>query len=229
MRYDVILWDMDDTLLDFSYSMEHALTKCLEEIEVKVSKEMIARYADINKGWWSRLEQGLVSKRALLSGRFTDLFDVYQIECPDLTTFINHYQEYLGCFFSYVDYSMEVCNELKGKCRQCIVTNGVLRTQLAKLKKSGFYEIMDDFFVSEQLGAPKPARLFFERVLETMPQISKDRILIVGDSLTSDMRGGYNAGIHTCWYNPDRKQNDTEIRINYKIQDLREVLSIVEG
>ncbi len=229
MLYDVILWDVDGTLLDFEYSMVHALKKCLEEIGVDATGEMIECYARINKSWWDRLEKGQVTKAELLPGRFTDFFAVYDISCPDLDTFLAHFQEYLGMFYSYIDNSLEICKSLKGKCKQCIVTNGVTSTQLKKLKLSGLYDVMDDIFISEQLGAPKPSRHFFDRVLETMPDVRKEKILIVGDSLSSDMRGGNNAGIDTCWYNPDNQFNETAIEIKYMIRNLKEVLLIVEG
>lgn len=229
MLYDVILWDVDGTLLDFDYSMERALTKCLAEIGVDATPEIIECYGNINNSWWSRLERGEVTKAQLSTGRFTDLFEAFDIDCPDLETYISHYQDYLGTFYRYIDNSLEICKSLKGKCRQCVVTNGVTSTQLKKLKLSGLYDVMDDIFISEQLGAPKPSKKFFDRVLETMPNVRKEKILIVGDSLSSDMRGGNNAGIDTCWYNPKNMFNETAVEIKYMIWDLKEVLLIVEG
>ena len=95
MLYDVILWDVDDTLLDFEYSMVHALKKCLAEIGVNATEEMIDCYAKINKSWWDRLEKGQVTKAQLLTGRFADLFVKFDITCPELDVFVAHYQEYL--------------------------------------------------------------------------------------------------------------------------------------
>lgn len=229
MLYDVILWDVDGTLLDFDYSLDQALTKCLAEIGVDATDELKATYMKINDGWWKRLERGEVTKAQLLPGRFTDLFAVYDIDCPDLSLFLEHFQEYLGSCFSYIDNSLEIVKSLKGKCRQYVVTNGVASTQLSKLKLSGFFEVMDDIFISEQLGAPKPSKHFFDRVFESIPQTRKEKILIVGDSLTSDMRGGNNAGIDTCWYNPRNEFNETAVEVKYMIWDLKEVLLIVEG
>lgn len=229
MRYDVILWDVDGTLLDFEYSQHYAICKCLEEIGVTPLDEITNRYAAINDGWWKRLEKGEVTKPQLLIGRFTDLFAEYGIACEDVEEFRRHYQEYLGNVFRYIDDSLEICKKLKGKCRQFVVTNGVTKTQLSKLKLSGFYDVMDDIFISEQIGAPKPQRAFFDRVFETMPEVVRNRVLIVGDSLSSDMRGGNNAGIDTCWYNPEDEINTTEVETNFIIRNLSEVLQIVEG
>lgn len=229
MHYDVILWDVDGTLLDFDYSQKISISRCLEEIGVKPEEEMTKRYAEINDGWWKRLERGEVKKAELLIGRFLDLFEEYHISCPDVEEFRRHYQQYLGSVYRYIDNSIEICRMLQGKCRQFVVTNGVAATQLNKLKLSGFYDIMENLFISEQMGAPKPQRAFFDRVFESLPGVSRSRVLIVGDSLSSDMRGGNNAGIVTCWYNPGDEINTTEIETNFIIRNLKEVLQIVEG
>ncbi|HKM35026.1 MAG TPA: YjjG family noncanonical pyrimidine nucleotidase [Lachnospiraceae bacterium] len=229
MRYDVILWDVDGTLLDFNYSQRLSICKCLEEIGVTPSEEMIQRYAQINDGWWKRLELLQVTKAELLVGRFVDLFTEYHIGCVDVELFRQHYEQYLGHIFAYIENSIDICRMFAGKCRQFVVTNGATHTQMNKLKRSGFIDIMEDIFISEQIGAPKPQRAFFDRVLETIPNVCKDRILIVGDSLSSDMRGGYLAGIDTCWYNPDNEINTTEVEIMYSIRKLNEVVRIVEG
>lgn len=228
MRYDVILWDVDDTLLDFPYSQRISLEKAAQRIGVSMTEEMHSRYTVINNRWWKRLEKGEVTRAQLLSGRFEEWFAQCGIVCEDVEAFREDYQRGLGQFFRYRDDSFAVCTALKGKCRQFAVTNGVTAPQLSKLKLSGFFDIMENIFISEQIGAPKPQRLFFDRVLETMPEVPKSRILIVGDSLSSDMRGGNNAGIVTCWYNPSDQINTTEVETNFVIRHLREVLAIVE-
>jgi 2-haloacid dehalogenase len=228
-HFDVILWDVDGTLLDFLYSQKYAISKCLNEIGISPTEELVSRYSAINDGWWKRLEKGEVTKQELLTGRFLDLFAEYGIDCRDVETFRLHYQEYLGSVYRYIDNSLEVCKALKGKCRQFVVTNGVTKTQMAKLSAAGFCEIMEDVFISEQLGAPKPQKRFFDKVLERIPQVPQERILIVGDSLSSDIRGGNRAGIKTCWYNPENLQNETDAETDFIIRNLREVLLIVEG
>lgn len=229
MRYDVILWDVDDTLLDFPYSQKMSLIKTAEKLGVTATEEMVARYAAINEGWWKRLEKGEVTKQQLLTGRFLDWFAEYGIVCENVDEFRDYYESGLGQIFRYRDDSLQVCKALQGKCRQFVVTNGVTAPQLSKLKLSGFFEIMENIFISEQLGAPKPQRLFFDRVLETMPEVARSRVLIVGDSLSSDMRGGNNAGIATCWYNPTDQINTTEVETDFIIRNLKEVIAIVEG
>lgn len=229
MRYDVILWDVDDTLLDFPYSQKISLIKAAEQIGVTVTEEMNARYAAINDRWWKRLEKGEVTKQQLLTGRFLDWFADCGIACESVDEFRDNYERGLGQIYRYRDDSLQICKSLQGKCRQFAVTNGVTAPQLSKLKLAGFFDIMENIFISEQLGAPKPHRLFFDRVLETMPEVARNRILIVGDSLSSDMRGGNNAGIATCWYNPTDRMNTTEVETDFIIRNLKEVIAIVEG
>ena len=229
MKYDVILWDVDGTLLDFEYSERYSLVKCLEEIGVKATEEIITRYSEINIGWWKRLEKGEVTKAELLHGRFYDLVSEFQIDCEDILSLRLRYQEYLGSVYKYMDDSISICKRLQGKVKQYVVTNGVTHTQENKLKLSGFDKVMDGCFISEQMGVPKPHREFFDKVFESMPEISKERILIVGDSLTSDIEGGIRAGIDTCWYNPEHAENDGTVNMTYTIQQLDEIFGILEG
>ena len=228
MRYDVILWDADNTLLDFDYSQRFSICKSLQEIGIAPTEEIIKVYSDINDSWWKRLERGEVTKPQLLTGRFVDLFTAYGIVCEDVPGFCKRYQEYLGSIYKYMDESLEICKSLMGKCRQFVVTNGVTATQLGKLKAAGFCEVMEDIFISEQLGVPKPQKEFFDIVLMRLSGVPLDRILIVGDSLTSDMKGGNLAGITTCWYNPAGLQNTTEIKTDFIIRNLKEVSQILE-
>lgn len=229
MRYDVILWDADNTLLDFDYSQRFAICKSLKEFGISPTEEMIETYRDINESWWKRLELGEVTKPQLLTGRFVDLFATYGLVCEDMPGFCKRYQEYLGSVYKYIDNSLEICKSLMGKCRQFVVTNGVTATQLGKLRAAGFHKVMEDIFISEQLGVPKPQKAFFDRVFEKLKEVPLDRILIVGDSLTSDMRGGNLAGIATCWYNPANLLNTTEIKTDFTIRNLKEVLQIAEA
>ncbi len=229
MRFDAVLWDVDGTLLDFKYSQRISLCKCLEEIGIAPTDELVERYDKINESWWQRLERGEVSKEKLLTGRFYDFFENCGIQTGDVLTFQNHYEENLGQVYQYRDNSLEVCRALKGKCLQFVVTNGVAATQMQKLKAAGFFSVMDNVFISEQVGVPKPQRAFFDRVFEAIPTVERDRVLIVGDSLSSDMRGGNNAGIVCCWYNPTGEVNHTEVKTDYMIKHLREVIPIVEG
>ena len=107
------------------------------------------------------------------------------------------------------------------------VTNGVSSTQRKKLRLSGLDQLFDDIFVSEEMGVPKPQLSYFEKCFEQIEDFQKEKTLIVGDSLSSDMQGGNNAGIACCWYNPYKSENDTGLKIDYEIQNLWEVEEII--
>lgn len=234
--YPYLLWDVDGTLLDFSYSERMSLTKCLENIGVSVTEEMVAGYSAINDSWWKRLEKGEVTKDKLLTERFLDFFARYEILCEDVETFRAEYENGLGHIFRCVENSLELCRDLQKKgFHQFVVTNGITAVQENKLRQSGFAEVMEDVFISEQIGVPKPHKAFFDaclqKIAEKYPDFEKSQALIIGDSLTSDMQGGVNAGIDTCWYHPAQEQIPAEkmppVQIDYEIKKLSDVLDII--
>ena len=226
-RYTTILWDVDGTLLDFSYSQKYALKKCFHTVGKEITEEQIERYDQINNSFWRRFELGEVTKEQLLPGRFLQLFEEFDIRGIDLLSFLKEYQEALGSVFSHVDDSLIICRSLRGHAHQYVVTNGVSSTQRNKLKLSGLAEIMDDIFISEEIGAPKPGRDFFDYCLDHVEEKDRTKILIVGDSLTSDIKGGIQAGIITCWYRPDGTENLSGYKPDHEISDLHMIYDIL--
>lgn len=228
MKYECLLWDVDGTLLDFEYSQKYAIRKCLQEIGISAGEDIIKRYSEINDSYWKRLELGEITKAQLLTGRFVSLFKEYGILCEDVESFRHNYQEYLGSVYQYLDHSLEICEKLNGRCRQFVVTNGVTSTQINKLKSAGFADIMEGIFISEEVGAPKPQKAFFDACFARMGEVSKEKILIIGDSLSSDILGGINAGIDTCWYNPSGQPAKAGIQFTYQIDHLSQIQNIIE-
>lgn len=234
MKYHILLWDVDGTLLDFNYSEKMSLKECFKFIGVDMTDEMLQCYHEINISWWKRLELGQTTKKELLLGRFTELFSSLSMENVDVLAFQQHYQQLLGSIYSYVEDSLSLCQRIEEmslqsgeRVRQYVVTNGVAKTQRNKLQLSGFDKIMDEFFISEELGAVKPDRLFFDACFKEIPDFVKEETLIIGDSLSSDMKGGNQAGIATCWYNPNGEVNKGE-KTDYEIQSLWEILKLLE-
>ncbi len=225
--YTTILWDLDDTLLDFPYSQRFALKKCFQSIGIGITEEHITRYSQINNDYWKRLELGEVTKKELLTGRFTMLFNEYGIRGVDVEAFRREYEEALGSVFLFRDDGLAVVRSLQGRLRQYVITNGVSSVARNKLKISGLIDVMDGFFISEEVGCPKPGMEFFEHCLAEIPEKDKSRILIVGDSLTSDIKGGVQMGIPTCWYRPEGQTNDTPWKPDHEIDDLRRLCEIV--
>lgn len=227
-KFDIILWDVDQTLLDFNKSQEDALQRSFEKYSRTMDEETLALYVSINDHYWKRHERGEVSKKELLTGRFGTLFSRKGITDIPVGEFADFYQKALGEVYFFRDDSYRLCQEFKEEgIRQYAVTNGVSSTQRNKLHLSGLDKVLDDVFVSEEIGEPKPSRIYFEECFRRIPGFSRDRTLLVGDSLSSDMQGGNNAGVFCCWYNPEEKDNDTNLRIDFEIKNLWELRELI--
>lgn len=227
-RFNTILWDVDQTLLDFNLSQAYALKESFKQFGLEMKNNTLSLYTDINTSYWKRHELGEVSKAELLTGRFKALFSELGVKNIDIENFAAVYQKSLGSVFYFRDDSYNLCSKLKGKVRQYAVTNGVTATQKNKLHLSGLDSILDDIFISEEIGYPKPQIEYFERCFERIPGFKKEETFIVGDSLSSDIKGGNEAGIVCCWYNPEEKENPTKLRIDYEIKNLWEIEKILD-
>lgn len=224
----VILWDVDGTLLDFKQSEKEAIRKCFEIFELgECSDEMLQRYSALNKSYWERLERGEISKEKLLVERFRDFFERENIVTDCASDFNKEYQLQLGETICFCDQSYELLKSLRGKVKQYAVTNGTKIAQDKKLQKSGLINIFDGIYISEEVGTEKPGVEFFEAIWKEIGEYKKEEVIIVGDSLTSDIQGGNNAGILCCWYNPKGLICEKNLRIDYEIADLRKILEII--
>ena len=225
----VILWDVDGTLLDFKKAEYVAIKKCFEIFNLgECTDEMIARYSAINKKYWEKLERKEITKPEVLVNRFVDFFATENIETDCAKDFNKEYQVQLGETICFCDNSYELMKGLKGKVKQYAVTNGTKLAQDRKLSKSGLVDLFDGIFISEVVGCEKPGIEFFEHVWEQIGFYEKDEVMIVGDSLTSDIQGGNNAGIVCCWYNPKGMKNESNLRIDYEIDDLNKILERIQ-
>ena len=223
-----VLWDVDGTLLDFNAAERAAIRTLFAEFGLgECSEEMLARYSKINISFWERLERNEITKPEVLRGRFEQFFGEYGIDVSLAVPFNERYQMTLGDTIVFLDNSAEIVRSLMGKVRQYVVSNGTVAAQTKKLDRSKLGGMMDGIFLSEKLGVEKPNRAFFDRVFDEIGPCDPAEVLIVGDSLTSDIRGGMNAGIKTCWYNPVGKTVPEGYRIDYVISDLGEIYGIV--
>lgn len=226
-QFDTILWDVDDTLLDFHRSEVYALRNAFQHFSIDLTEEMSEKYQEINHGLWRQLEQGEVTNRDVLVGRFESLFDGYGITHVSGEDMQNYYSDALGSVFFLLDHGDDVCRLLSENYRQYIVTNGAVVTQMKKLKLSGLDEYMEDIFISEEIGYSKPAIEFFNACFQKIPGFDREKTLIVGDSLMSDMKGGINAGIATCWYNAKHMENKEKLPVDYEIHRLEELIDLL--
>ncbi len=225
---NTLLWDIDGTLLNFEKSENYAIKKCFEIFGLgECTDEMVARYSPINKKYWEMLERGEITKSQVLHDRFKEFFKTENIDFDCVEDFNNEYQLRLGDKFFFCDNGLETVTALKGKVRQYAVTNGTIVAQSRKLTQSGLIDVFDGVFISDKIGFEKPSVEFFNAVQSEIGDFIHDEIMIIGDSLSSDIRGGNNAGILCCWYNPLNQENKTSLKVDYEIKNIAEVLNII--
>ena len=228
MKIQTILWDVDGTLLDFLAAEEAAIRKLFAEFGMgECTDEMLARYSKINRSYWERLERNEITKQQVLVGRFEEFFASERLDAGVAAKFNERYQHALGDTIVPRDDSLEIVRALRGRVKQYVVSNGTVVAQNKKLKLSGLGELMDGIFLLEELGVEKPNVEFFEKVFDAIGTVDPVGTLIVGDSLSSDIRGGNNAGILTCWYNPTGQKAPEDLRIDYEITDLHQVFDLL--
>ena len=229
LKYDVLLWDVDGTLLDFEAAEAAAISTLFIEFGFgKCSREALSLYSEINRKYWNKLESGEMTKSQILIGRFVEFFEAQGLDASKAGDFNTEYQQRLGDTIAFRDDSFSLVSSLRGRVRQYAVSNGTVAAQTKKLKNSGFDRLMDGVFLSEELGYEKPDERFFEKVFKAIGPVDRRRVMIIGDSLTSDIEGGCRAGIVTCWYAP-KGGAAGGLRTDYVISDLREVPGILEG
>lgn len=201
-----LLWDVDGTLLDFKAAESAAIRRLFGEFSLgECTDEMIRRYSAINEEFWQRLERNEITKQQVLIGRYEQFFAEIGVPVSLAVEFNRRYQVRLGDTIVLRDDSYSIVKSLRGRVRQYVVSNGTVIAQSRKLEGSGLGEMMDGVFLSEALGVEKPNKAFFDAVMDRICPEAPEEVMIVGDSLTSDIRGGNNAGIKTCWYNPEGK------------------------
>ena len=225
----VILWDIDATLLDFLAAEKAAIRFCFEKFGLgECTDEMLKRYSVINRRYWEMLEKGEMSKAEILVNRFKEFFASEGIVTDCEKAFNDTYQVALGDTICFRDNGYELVKKFKGQYKQYVVTNGTFIAQERKLKRSGIGELVEESFISDLIGYEKPAIEFFDHVFENIGHYEKDEVIIVGDSLTSDMQGGNNAGILCCWYNPNHLENTKNIKIDHEIDNLWQLEEILK-
>lgn len=223
-----VLWDIDGTLLDFELAENTAIRECFKDFNFgNCSDKQLEDYKKINNKYWKRLENGEISKKEVLEGRFVEFFLKNGINSDIASEFNEAYQICIGNIVYYMKNAKETVLALKTKYKQYGATNGTIVAQEIKLAKSGLDKLLDDVFISEKIGFDKPSINYYETVFKKVGSHNLEEYIMIGDSLTSDMQGGINAGIATCWFNPNKKENDKKLNIDYEINDLKEVIDIL--
>lgn len=227
-KYTTILFDADDTLLDFHGDEKRALIKVMEEYGVPVSDENCNCYSQINDGLWKRYEKGEIQKEDIKKTRFRLFFEHLQVEDGyDSLEVNNKYMTYLSGGGSTLEGATDLCRRLKEKGYDLyLVTNGTQWVQEPRLKKSGLLPYITEVFISDSIGYQKPRKEFFDKVFEDIAEKDKSRIILVGDSLSSDIKGAMNAGIDSVWFNPKGLPLPEGIRTDYVVKGFEEIEKI---
>lgn len=223
-----ILLDLDDTLLDFRKSEEAALSKTLRHIGLEPRPEILARYSEINHGQWKLLELGEITLDEVKLRRFHLLFNELGVDySPKQAT--EYFEHQLGNVFYYVEGSEHLLKSLRGSYRLYLVTNGSSTLQRRRIESSGIGGYLNGIFISQELGFTKPSTGYFNRCFSQIPQFKKQETLILGNSLTSDIKGANKSGITSVWFNPNGSKESQGIVPDYQIKRLSEFIPLLEG
>ena len=226
-KYDTFLFDADGTLFDFDKAAANALRIMFEYCGFEYTDDIWEIYREINFQVWDSFEKGEIGVETLRTLRFERLFNKLGVYY-DTKDFNEKYLYELGKGESLIDGALDICSDIVscGK-RIYIVTNGFSVVQEARKKHSPLKNYISDFFVSELIGFQKPHTSYFEYVFANIPQFSKEKTLIIGDSLAADIAGGNNVGVDTCWLNIKGVVNNSGIVSTYEITELKEVCKFV--
>jgi len=222
-----LLFDVDDTLLDFQLAEKKALTALLAEENIPFTSEIEATYKRINQGLWRSFEEGKISKETISDTRFELLFETFNKEV-DSKKMGAAYRDYLSQGHDLLGNSREILAHLAPNYDLYVVTNGVAQIQYRRLKDARLLSFFKGIFVSEEVGYQKPMGEYFDYVFEQIPNFERDKTMIIGDSLHSDIKGGQMAKIQTIWLNPQQQPAVKTIQPNYTISQLEEILTILE-
>lgn len=224
--YEWILFDADGTLFDYDRAERFALERAFIKLNLYFENKYFEYYNDINAKIWKELEKGNITADELRTARFNLLFDRIKINF-DSGIFSDVYLEILSRADFLIKGAEEIISELYGKYRLAIITNGLKDVQYPRFNRSPIREYFREIIISEEAGASKPNNEIFNYAFRKMKHQNRKSVLIVGDSLTSDIKGGISFGIDTCWYNPFNIMNDNHLKPKYEIRnllDLREIL-----
>ena len=224
MKYTTLLFDVDDTLLDFKAAEKQALRALFAELGMELTAEMEQTYKTLNHRRWAQYEQGTMSSEEVVNGRFGEVFTAFgrEVDSPAME---QRYRHYLNQGHDLLDNSLEIIQDLATKADLYIVTNGVAETQFKRLTDAQLLPYFKEVFVSETAGHQKPKQEFFDYAFARIPELDQSKTVIIGDSLTSDIQGGINAGIDTIWLSPNEVTG--EIVPTYHIKKLAEIYQIL--
>lgn len=224
--YRSIFIDLDDTILDFGAAERAAISKTFRRIGLEPTPALLARYSEINLSQWEAYERGEITRDTVLIRRFEILFCELGV-CMDAQSTEDIYRGYLGIGHYFIDGAVALLEYLAPKYNLYLASNGVAATQYSRLQSANIGHFFREIFISEVTGAHKPEKAYFDYCFARIPDFDPEQALMIGDSLTSDILGGKNAGIRTCWFNPNHKRHRAEIVPDYEVFSLEELKNIL--
>ncbi len=223
----IVLLDLDNTILDFDMAERTALSRAFTEMGVRYDDALLKRYNQINIRHWEMLEDGILTRDEVLVKRFEALYREAGMEADAFRTQAL-YESLLSEGHWFLPGAEALLETLKGRCRMFLCSNGTASVQEGRIASAGIGPYFEKIFVSEHMGANKPEKRYFDLCFAEIPDFDRERCIMLGDSLTSDIRGGINAGVKTCWFNPRRKPNPGPIRPDYEIHELSDFPPLLE-
>ena len=226
--FEYLFLDLDDTILDFQKAEHIALSKTLREFGLEPTERVLKRYNLINKAHWEALERKELTREQVLVGRFQVLFEEMGITVEPVQV-ARAYEHNLSIGHWFLPGAEEAVERLSKKYKLYLASNGTAKVQAGRLASANISRFFEEVFVSQEIGANKPSPEYFERCFARIPGLDKSKTIMVGDSLTSDILGGQNVGIATCWVNPHHKQGREDIRVDYEIESLSQLEDLLES
>ena len=227
MKYEFLLFDADHTLFDFQKSEYFALKEALEFYSLPSGDDVIERYSVINVKYWKMLERGEIDKKSLMLARFVEFAREYGFE-DKAEGLSDLYMSNLAHEAHLFDGALEMIEELSKKYRLFIITNGVKSTQDGRFGMSPITKYFEKIFISEVIGYEKPHKEFFSAVENGIEGYSREKAIVIGDSLSSDIKGAINSGIDCIWYNPSNNAAPEGWDITYTVSGFDEILEILK-
>ncbi len=223
---EFLFLDLDDTILDFHKAEHIALQKTFKFFGLEPTQEVMDRYTAINKAHWERLERKELTREQVLVGRFAVLFQERNISAePEAVA--RKYEDDLSQGHYFLPGALQALERLSKKYKLYLTSNGTAKVQAGRLKSADISKFFEKIFISQEIGANKPDIVYFQRCGAQIPGFDPKKTMIVGDSLTSDIQGGINAGLMTCWVNPKGKSCPEHIKPDYEIEALAQLESVL--
>lgn len=226
--YQWLFFDADGTLFDYDRAEAKALQGTFQNFNLPFAPEYAGTYQEINHQVWLDFENGQITSTALRVERFKRLFAAFQMDTRvDPERFSTRYLQNLAMASDLVDGAEKTIRGLQGKYRLALITNGLKDVQRPRLALSAIAGCFTEIAISEELGAAKPARRYFDLVFERIGRPPRETVLVIGDSLSSDIQGGINYSLDTCWFNPQGQPANPKIPATYEIRWLEELLLLL--